>query len=173
MFNPSEMTRERFVDQSKSAPIGHHFSQRLSMELFLDSSYWGNDETDIQPFLQDLERGSGLCTFYWGSFSFSGTVEALTVQYLKFLPNGIPTRAKILIVLFQAPVFPKAASESRSHQAIREYQSPANAGLWLAAWRAYEDPSRWREIAKANQIVNPRLVTPGQSLIIPNTGKDS
>ena len=79
MFNPSEMTRERFISKARTSPIGRRFSERLSMDLFLDSSFWGNDETDIQPFLQEIEKENGLCTFFWGSFSFSGVLEELTV----------------------------------------------------------------------------------------------
>jgi hypothetical protein len=181
MFNPSEMTRERVANHAKNLPIGYYFSERLSMELFLDSSYWGNEETDIQPFIQELEqasqpnpqrRQSGLCVFHWGSFAFSGTVEEMTVQYLKFLPNGVPTRAKIALVLFQNPYAFETPQENPATHPLKEYRAPGNAGLWTAAWKAYGDPARWREIARENQIMNPRLTMAGQLLKIPLPGED-
>jgi hypothetical protein len=181
MFNPTEMTRERFVNRTKTASIGGRYSERLSMDLFLDSSYFENDETDIQIFLNELEEASALdpkhfhspaCTFYWGTFSFSGAIDEFTVHYLKFLPNGIPTRARVALSIFQIPHSFSAPYETQSSDPIKEYHIPAESGLWLVAWKAYGDPSLWRNIAKANNILNPRLVRAGQPLIVPSSKKD-
>jgi hypothetical protein len=188
MFNPTEMIRERFVNHAKTASIGDRYSERLSMDLFLDSSYFEDDETDIQIFLQELENASALdsshfrspvCAFHWGTFSFSGAIDEFTVHYLKFLPNGIPTRAKVALTISQVPHSFSVPYETQTPNPFKEYREyhehrvPAESGLWLAAWNAYGDPSLWRNIAKANHIVNPRLVRTGQSLIIPSSKKDS
>jgi hypothetical protein len=185
MFNPAEMIRERFVNNAKTASLGGKYSERLSMDLFLDSSYFEDDETDIQIFLRELEdaSASGLrrfhspaCTFHWGTFSFSGAVDEFTVHYLKFLPNGIPTRARVALTISQIPHsfdIPYETQPSDPTDFIREYRVPTESGLWLAAWKAYGDPSLWRRIAKANRIVNPRLVRAGQPLIVPSSKKDS
>lgn len=39
--------------------------------------------------------------------------------------------------------------------------------LWEISVRAYQDGYRWLEIAKANEIVNPNLIHPGNTLKIP------
>jgi hypothetical protein len=179
MFNPTEMIRERLV---KTASIGGGYSERLTMDLFLDSSYFENNETDIQIFLRELEEASAsdprqsrspACTFHWGTFSFSGAIDEFTVHYLKFLPNGIPTRARVALTITQIPHSFGIPYETQSPDPIKEYRAPTESGLWLAAWKAYGDPSLWRNIAKANHIVNPRLVRANQPLIVPSSKKDS
>ena len=37
------------------------------------------------------------------------------------------------------------------------------------AFNAYQDPTRWRLIADANRILNPRRIAPGQALVLPPT----
>jgi hypothetical protein len=179
MFNPTEMIRERLV---KTASIGGRHSERLTMDLFLDSSYFEDDETDIQIFLRELEDASAsdpkhfrspACAFHWGTFSFSGAIDEFTVHYLKFLPNGIPTRAKVSLTISQIPHSFSIPYETQPPDPIKEYRAPAESGLWLAAWKAYGDPSLWRNIARANHIVNPRLVRANQPLIVPTSKKDS
>jgi nucleoid-associated protein YgaU len=39
--------------------------------------------------------------------------------------------------------------------------------LWFIALRAYGDPYRWSEIAKANKLVNPDLIHPGNEFVLP------
>jgi nucleoid-associated protein YgaU len=39
--------------------------------------------------------------------------------------------------------------------------------LWSLAAAVYDDPARWRPIADANGIANPRELVPGTELIIP------
>jgi nucleoid-associated protein YgaU len=39
--------------------------------------------------------------------------------------------------------------------------------LWMLAAEEYEDPSRWRAIAEANGIDNPRKPPVGRNLVIP------
>jgi len=39
--------------------------------------------------------------------------------------------------------------------------------LWDIAQRAYGDPYRWSDIAKANSLVNPNLIHPGNALSLP------
>jgi hypothetical protein len=183
MFNPTEMIRERFVDRAKTASVGGRYSERLTMELFLDSSYFEDDETDIQIFLRELEdasasdpkrfRSSPACAFHWGTFSFSGAIDEFTVHYLKFHPNGIPARAKVTLTMSQIPHSFDVPYDFQPPNPMKEYRVPTESGLWLAAWKAYGDPSLWRNIAKANNILNPRLVRAGQLLIVPPSKKDS
>jgi len=39
--------------------------------------------------------------------------------------------------------------------------------LWNISVRAYQDGFKWQEIAKANNLVNPRIIHPGNVLTIP------
>jgi nucleoid-associated protein YgaU len=39
--------------------------------------------------------------------------------------------------------------------------------LWLIADEEYGDPSKWRRIAEANDLENPRDLRSGQRLVVP------
>jgi nucleoid-associated protein YgaU len=39
--------------------------------------------------------------------------------------------------------------------------------LWTIAVRAYGDGYKWTEIAKANKLVNPNLIHPGNVFVLP------
>src|SRR2546423_1926858 len=39
--------------------------------------------------------------------------------------------------------------------------------LWLIAAREYDDPTEWPRIAEANDLDDPREITPGQWLLLP------
>jgi nucleoid-associated protein YgaU len=39
--------------------------------------------------------------------------------------------------------------------------------LWIIAAREYGDPEKWKEIAKANNIVDPLSIEAGRELVIP------
>jgi nucleoid-associated protein YgaU len=49
-----------------------------------------------------------------------------------------------------------------------EYTVIAGDNLWKIAEKEYQDGFKWNEIAKANGLNNPRLITVGQKLLIPN-----
>jgi nucleoid-associated protein YgaU len=49
----------------------------------------------------------------------------------------------------------------------RTWQVKAGDTLWSVAFSVYGDTARWRTIAEANRIVNPRVLEPGTNLLIP------
>jgi len=68
-----------------------------------------------------------------------------------------------------AVIKPAIASDSIFGPAITgdKYTVVKNDHLWGIAVRAYGDGYRWGEIAKANNIVNPSLIHPGNTLTLP------
>ena len=44
--------------------------------------------------------------------------------------------------------------------------------LWSIAYEEYDDCEKWREIAKANNIMNPLDIRPGQVIRIPALDSD-
>jgi nucleoid-associated protein YgaU len=50
---------------------------------------------------------------------------------------------------------------------IKKYTVKSGDSLWTIAVNQYQDGYKWTEIAKANNLVNPRLIHSGNELIIP------
>jgi hypothetical protein len=120
-----------------------------------------------------------VCTVFWGpdgdrfaGLPFVGVVESLTQKFTLFLDDGTPVRA-MLEVQFREIEDP----EHQLKRTQRKRSSPIQArarvvrqgdSLWSLAAAEYGDPARWRPIAEANGIVNPRVLEPGRQLILPS-----
>ena len=72
------------------------------------------------------------------------------------IPN-VPVRAPKTVVA-------QAAGEETNAISNESYTVVAGDSLWKIAVRAYQDGYKWPEIAKANNIVNPGLIHPGNVL---------
>lgn len=120
-------------------------------------------------------------TFAWGpTVTFEAVAQQLNVQYTLFSPDGSPIRALCTLTLIQ---FAKADSRSTTGGALEAdssiVQSPAPApavhtvgegdSLPSIAQSVYGEPSRWRDIAEANEIDDPLRPPRGQPLAIPRT----
>ncbi len=113
----------------------------------------------------------GVC-FAWGSFLFKGVVESLEESLEFFSQDGIPLRASISLSLSgQKPLrkTPRTAGGSDAQAGpgsgtpgtVPLSSAPMGVTLQSLAASAGLD---WRAIADANNIENPRLLPPGQSL---------
>jgi len=96
-------------------------------------------------------------------------LSRVTEKFLMFMPDGVPVRARLgctFIEVVDPELGAKAANLqtadfSKAHVVVRGETLSA-----IAAAR-YEDPARWRPIALANELVNPRELEVGQTLRIP------
>jgi nucleoid-associated protein YgaU len=96
-------------------------------------------------------------------------LESLNVTYTLFAPNGTPLRAKLAIALKefttvddQAKSFPKNSPDVEKTYVVRRGDT-----LAAIAEATLGDGRHWREIAGANEIVDPRTLQPGFQLRIP------
>lgn len=96
-------------------------------------------------------------------------LSRVTEKFVLFMPDGVPVRARLsctFIEVVDPELGAKAANLqtanfSKVHVVVRGETLSA-----IAAAR-YEDPSRWRPIALANELANPRELEVGRSLRIP------
>jgi hypothetical protein len=95
-------------------------------------------------------------------------VTGLDVNYIMFLPNGVPCRARCKLTLTEAP------DPTNPEGAVRG--SPDTAHVHLVgrgdtlqsiAFKEYDDAGEWRRIAEANGIDDPLELAPGKRLLIP------
>ena len=192
LFNPSEYTVEdasRWADQDK---MGHkpelHYTggdrKKLSMELFFDT-YEGR--SDVR---QHTSKVAGLLVFNkekhrppkvelsWGptppggphaEFPFVGVLETLKQQFVLFLGDGTPVRAKLSVAFieFTLPEEELQKDEPHSPDLTKVYVVKVRDTLSAISALFYQDPAKWRAIALAHDIDVPRRLSPGQVLRIP------
>jgi nucleoid-associated protein YgaU len=193
-FNPESYQLQRQVDYkelpSKAADLPQlQFmkggSRTLSMSLTFDTYETRQDVRTLTAQVAGLAEVEGepkerppVCTVTWGptvepyaGLPFTGVLESLTQRFTLFLEDGTPVRA-VLDVQFKEgesvqrqrkrnPRRSGSPLEPRRHLVRRGDSLPS-----LAA-AEYGDPARWRPIALANGLVNPRLLEPGTELVIP------
>lgn len=142
---------------------------------------------DVHSVLPDVERLLALCEvdgelaktgvgtaplvmLIWGDFvSPVSYVEDVTVAFEKFNARGNPVRASGKLKITQFPVKQEAQNPtSGGDQAFRSLELYDGDRLAHVAFRAYQSPSYWRDIAKANGITDPLRVKSGTSLLIPD-----
>ncbi|MDG0812946.1 CIS tube protein [Cohnella rhizosphaerae] len=110
-----------------------------------------------------------LCRFVWGSLNFKGVAEKVSQRFTMFLDTGIPVRATLNVTLRavlsmteQYQQVPRQSADRTKQKTLKQDEQ-----LWMLAAEEYEDPGRWRAIAEANGIDNPRRLPAGRKLIIP------
>jgi nucleoid-associated protein YgaU len=117
-------------------------------------------------FDQELHRPP-ICRLSWGSWSmFKGVLSSLSRSFTLFLEDGTPVRATAQCT-FTEYLEAGLDRELHSPDVNKSYTvRPGDTLINLAA-ALYKDASRWRVIAEANHIDDPRALTPGQVLRIP------
>jgi hypothetical protein len=160
-------------------------SRTLTLSLMFDT-YEATAETDKDvrrhtKKVADLARFNGdlhrppVCVISWGGtgqeydLPFRGVVTSLTQKFTMFLPTGTPVRAVVDVTFKEYEKPGRQERRNPTHSPDRRRTRVVKRGdtLWSLAAVVYEDPSRWRPIADANGIANPRELVPGTELIIP------
>jgi hypothetical protein len=110
-----------------------------------------------------------ICIFIWGAFIFQCIIEKVSKRFTMFLPEGIPVRATLNVTLKEYREVEAQVKENnlQSSDLTKSWVVTQGDSLWAIAAKEYGSPGDWRLIAKKNNIENPRLLNPGQRLIIP------
>lgn len=197
MFNPSELTISKSNTwnageaKGKNAPelrFQAGQSATLTMSLTFDTTREGTAVTEhtdkllglmkVNPSLSGSDRSRNSARppwveFHWGStYSFKAIVERLQVRFTYFASSGMPLRAKADVSLKQwkdeaeLPLQNPTSSTPTLHTV---HQLLPGETLDRIAAAHYGDPTRWRLIAEANNILDPLLLPPGVSLAIPES----
>jgi hypothetical protein len=184
-FNPTEYQiqkgnafQEIAIPGLESPPIQYirGNSEKLSVEVLADTSDSLEDvrQKYVQPVRNLLNQVPDLhappiVAFTWDREVFRGVLESVQVSYTLFSPEGIPLRAKMSLVFKEYRSVEVQVKErpKRSPDFDKAYVVRAGDTLDRIAWAAYRDPARWRDIARANSIDDPRRLTPGRVLTVP------
>lgn len=181
MFNPEQYsvnknnTFAKIGAHGRDSPLvqfGEGGSETLSLNLFFDTYLSGQGDvrnyTDKVAKLMEIDsdlHAPPICKFEWGSFSFMGVAESVNQTFTMFDKNGIPVRAQVTLSLNQ---YGKSETSKFSPDRTKSHMVIEGENLWEIAYRHYGDPQKWKIIADANDIDNPRIINAGVRLIIPS-----
>ncbi|HXA54678.1 MAG TPA: LysM peptidoglycan-binding domain-containing protein [Solirubrobacteraceae bacterium] len=202
LFNPKEytITKSSTWNAKQAAGVslppvqyGGGAPRELSFEILLDDQEGTYEvEPDVNRLFMAMEANPATATqsgkgnptasppkltFSWGAtVSFEAALKSLSVQFVRFAPDGTPIRAKVKLTLVQVE-----AADSRSGVETPPPQNPTTRAraelgartvrdgdtLQSLAYDAYGDPTAWRAIARANGIDDPLRLRRGSRLSIP------
>ncbi len=188
LFNPQQMSISKTVNWRRvpvaesdvtRAQFTHGEPAVLSLELFFDTYEAGVDVRLLTAQVERLTtvRGHGsihrppVCKLVWGTQGvfFEGVLTALTQTFSLFLSTGAPVRARLDCTFTEW-------ISARIEALLQHKQSPDVAKTRVVrlgdtlsgiAAEQYDDPALWRPIARANGIIDPLQLMPGQVLTIP------
>jgi nucleoid-associated protein YgaU len=183
LFNPTEYSIEKSNQfhtvalPGKSTPVTQFISGNtdlLTMELFFDSYEEGEDVRKytgkVTSLLQvDSElHAPPICKFIWGKLEFKAVLEKVSQRFTMFLSTGIPVRASLQVVFKEYKTITEQA-DSISGLLDKTKQITIKSGMTLSAIAEsqYGEASKWRMIATANGISNPRKLQPGMQIKVP------
>lgn len=184
-FNPTEYQLQKANNFAEIAIPGletppiqfvRGASEKLSVELLVDTS---DTLEDVREKYVDRLRGllninsklhaPPIVQFVWDKEIFKGVVASLNVTYLMFTPEGVPLRAKLALALqeyrpveIQVKERPKSSPDVEKSYTVRRGDTLASIAAAVC-----RDPAAWRDIARANDIRDPRRLEPGRVLLIP------
>lgn len=184
-FNPTEYQLQKqnsFADINipglETPPIQfvRGSGEKLTTELLVDTSDTLKDvrEEYVNALrgLMNIQRelhAPPIVKFVWGGSVFRGVLESLGVTYVMFRSDGVPIRARLSISLKEyRPVEIQIKERpTASPDFEKTYTVVRGDTISAIAEKVYRDASVWREIAKANDIRDPRRIAPGRVLSLP------
>lgn len=137
-----------------------------------------HEPTDVSELTRKVTNLTGIVgglhrpptvTFSWGSIVFKGVVSDVKQTFTMFLPNGTPVRARVELTLKSITDVANAKKQAPFESPDRSKYRTVHQGehLWNFAAREYGDPELWRVIAKANGMMDPLDLRPGQVIKLP------
>jgi LysM repeat protein len=184
-FNPEEYSLNKdnnFASQAipgLSSPLlqfVHGNVRVLDMELFFDTT---KDRTDVRDQTQKVTdllkidsdlHAPPILQVAWASLQLRCVLTRANQKFTRFLEDGRPVRAKVTVSFNEFIDTDREAKEVNRQTAdfTKVYVVGAGDTLSGIAAKFYSDPTIWRPIAIANDIDDPRDITPGRELNVPS-----
>jgi nucleoid-associated protein YgaU len=171
-------------------------AQTLSVELFFDTyearpattfkdavaalppaASGGRQATDVTQYTEQVARLADVdtdlhrppvCSLHWGTFDiFTGVLTSLDQRFTLFMEDGTQVRATLTCSFLGVSLGQPRTGELHSSDVAKTRQVQRGDTVHSIAAQEYGDPAQWRDIARANGIVNPRDLKPGIVLTIP------
>ena len=184
LFNPEEYSLNKDNNYASQAIPGltspllqfvHGNLQTLDMELFFDTFDKQADvRTETLKIFNLLAINSELHTppvidVTWGSLDFRCVLTKVNQKFIRFYSDGRPGRARLTVSFSEYLDAATQVSQAnlQSPDFTKLYTVKQGDTLSGIAANFYEDATKWRPIALANALVDPRSLTSGQQLQVP------
>lgn len=172
--------REIGSNQSVQTPTGKK-EDKISFSLIFDTSMsrgtdnsymsvWDKYVKNYELLVSNDESGQvPICKVTWGSIiNFIGTLENLKINYTLFSPDGKPLRARLELTFMHKGISSNSSNSSAQIQEkVRTRKLNPGEYIGLLAILEYGDPNKWKSVAAANNVDNPRLTPPGTDIYLP------
>ena len=188
LFNPSQYSIDKsnqfasIAIPGRQSPIIQFVrgeSETLSLDLFFDT-YTYHDSEDVRNYTNRITNllnidgeihAPPVCSFIWGPAGkdkpyFKGIIEKANTTFIMFLHDGTPVRARMNLTMRQYQEIESKLKLSSPDKTKRTILKDTDS-LWILAFKEYSDPSKWKEIAKINDIDDPLSLPVGKEIIIP------
>lgn len=155
-------------------------AEKLTVDVLLDTTDSLKDvRTEYVDKLSALMRikaelhAPPIVRFIWDRAIFRGVLDSLSITYELFTEAGIPLRAKAQLSLTAYRPVAVQVREIRAASPDTEKSVVLRRGDRLDGIAAsiFRDPAHWRDIARANDIRDPRKLDPGRLLLVPRIQK--
>lgn len=194
MLNPASYTHQYSIGYNKKKAFGQskpdtRFSgteaEQVTFDFVIDGTgvvppaTAGTPPADVKTQIQQL---NGIVYTYdgvkhepshvrvlWGSLIFFGRLETMSVDYVLFKPGGDPLRAKVKVsfVGFLSKEAESLQANRSSPDLLHTVEVKAGDTLPLLCYRIYRDCRYYRQVARVNNLVHFRTLTPGMRLRFP------
>lgn len=173
-FNPQYSQSKRFGANSTVINFIGKSVPTLAMTLYVDGEYDNplipSDVNYITKKLSGLTvvdaslHSPPVCTFAWGSLSFTGVATSVKITNTMFTGEGKAIRARVDITFKSTAdkVVPLESPDRTKRRVLKQDEQ-----LFMMAHTCYDDCGQWRHIALANGLKNPRKVDAGMVLAVP------
>ena len=152
-------------------------ARSLSLELFFDTTDTGADvrlRTSLVTAMAEPQpptMAPPRLLMLWGSLAFPGYLVSVKQTFDHFSAFGLPLRATLAVEFkgYEPAPFLTTAGLSAAlttAELATRYVVKAGDTLQSIAAALYGDPNRWREIATANGLDDPRALPTGRQLEI-------
>lgn len=109
-----------------------------------------------------------ICELWWGRYQIlRGALASVSQSFTHFMADGTPVRATLDCEFREVDDTPISPPKGARTGFTRLHVVGLGETLQSIAVAAYGEAGRWRDIALANKISNPRTVVPGRLLKIP------
>lgn len=196
LINPSEYSIKKSVHYATRNELGrddgavqyiYGESPILSLSLYFDTTedlkggenQWGKEGTQkavtrytnkivgLAAIVGSVHRPP-LVEFSWGNLNFKGVITSVNQSFSYFARDGTPLRAKLdLEITSSAEELTSRKSPFESPDRTKYRTIIGTMTLWQMAEDEYGDGEGWKEIARANHLLNPLDAKPGDVLLVP------
>ncbi|HEX7524656.1 MAG TPA: LysM peptidoglycan-binding domain-containing protein [Gaiellaceae bacterium] len=194
LFNPEEYSLKREINYAQaivpglSAPILQFVNgnmQTLEMSFLVDTYEKHPDpgaaaaHSDVRALTKKITdlmnvdpttHAPPVLLFNWSSLTFTCVLAQSLQQFLMFLPDGTPVRARIQATFNEFRNADLEAKEIKRETADYSKFHVVAQGETVSsiAATAYGDPTQWRPIAIRNGIDVPSAIGVGDRLVVPS-----